>query len=56
MNMKNLTTIRKQILIDLIEDKIYIEEDINKVENLEEDHYLQELRTMLYELQDEYDV
>ncbi len=56
MNMKNLTKVRKQILIDLIEDKIYMEEDINKVENLEEDYYLPELRSMLNELQDEYDV
>jgi hypothetical protein len=37
-----------EILIDLIEDKIFMEEDINRVEKLEEDEYLKELRNILY--------
>jgi hypothetical protein len=48
--MKNLSNFRQQILIDLIEDKIYMEENINEVENLKEDDYLKELKTMLKEL------
>jgi hypothetical protein len=39
-----------EILIDLIEDKIFMEEDINRVEKLEEDEYLKELKNMLYVL------
>jgi|688.fasta_scaffold150229_4 hypothetical protein len=37
-----------EILIDLIEDKIFMEEDINRVEKLEEDEYLKELKNILY--------
>lgn len=48
--MKNLSNFRQQILIDLIEDKIYMEENINEVENRKEDDYLKELKTMLEEL------
>jgi hypothetical protein len=48
--MKDLSNFRQQILIDLIEDKIYMEENINEVENLKEDDYLKELKTMLKEL------
>jgi CO dehydrogenase/acetyl-CoA synthase epsilon subunit len=48
--MKNLSNFRQQILIDLIEDKIYMEENINEVENLKEDDYLKELKEMLKEL------
>jgi hypothetical protein len=39
-----------EILIDLIEDKIFMEEDINRVEKLKEDEYLKELKNMLYVL------
>jgi hypothetical protein len=48
--MKDLSNFRQQILIDLIEDKIYMEENINEVENRKEDDYLKELKTMLEEL------
>lgn len=39
-----------EILIELIEDKIFMEEDINRVEKLEEDDYLKELKDLLYKL------
>jgi hypothetical protein len=48
--MKDLSKFRQQILIDLIEDRIYMEENIIEVENLKEDDYLKELKTMLEEL------
>jgi hypothetical protein len=37
-----------KILIELIEDKIFMEQDVNRVEGLEEDEYLLELKNLLY--------
>jgi hypothetical protein len=37
-----------RILIELIEDKIFMEQDVNRVEGLEEDEYLLELKNLLY--------
>jgi hypothetical protein len=37
-----------RILVELIEDKIFMEQDVNRVEGLEEDEYLLELKNLLY--------
>jgi hypothetical protein len=37
-----------KILIELIEDKIFMEQDVNRVEGLEEDEYPLELKNLLY--------
>ena len=38
------------VLVDLVEDKIFMLEDINKVENLESDEYLKQLEDTLNSL------
>jgi hypothetical protein len=38
------------VLVDLVEDKIFMLEDINKVENLEKDEYLIQLEDTLNSL------
>ena len=48
MNLK-LNDFRRQILIDLIEDRIYMELNVNEVERLDKDEYLKELETMLFD-------
>ena len=48
--MKELSNFRRQILIDLIEDRIFMERNINDVEDRLEDEFLKELELMLNEL------
>jgi len=48
--MKDLSNFRRQILIDLIEDRIFMERNINDVEDRIEDEFLKELELMLNEL------
>ena len=48
--MENLSNFRRQILIELIEDRIFMERNINDVEGRPEDEFLIELELMLNEL------